>query len=232
MSKSPVIIFVDGVDGIGKSTLIDSFSELVKDAPGLKFRFVREPGGTPNAEEIRTLLKHPPERMLPSTEILLFAAARNELYQDVIENVGNYDVVIFDRSYISSLVYQGSNSEEDAKLAVSLNRQLIARLPSFYLILITAAESVLKDLKPATDPTDQLELNYGSKLVELDARYLTTIVSERQDHQFSYGVILRRPGKQQEMLYRFSLLVHEEIEKHVDPSISEKFYSYFNRLID
>ena len=50
--KGKIIVF-DGPDGSGKSTVMSAMQEMFKD----KVWFTREPGGTPYAEELRTIFK-------------------------------------------------------------------------------------------------------------------------------------------------------------------------------
>lgn len=70
---------------------------------------VREPGGTPLGEEIRNLLLYGPE-MTPWAEAMLFAAQRAQLVAEVVApalRAGTW--VISDRTYYSSLAYQGAS---------------------------------------------------------------------------------------------------------------------------
>lgn len=68
---------------------------------------VREPGGTRLGEQIRSILLHG-EAMALWTETLLFAAQRAQLAAEVIAPaLARGDFVVSDRSYYSSLAYQG-----------------------------------------------------------------------------------------------------------------------------
>lgn len=80
------------------------------ESAGHTVRFVREPGGTPVGEEIRTTLLTPrDEGMSPTAEALLFAASRAELVDRVIgPAVSRGEIVIADRFVDSSAAYQGA----------------------------------------------------------------------------------------------------------------------------
>jgi dTMP kinase len=68
---------------------------------------VREPGGTPLGETIRGLLLDS-VRLDPWAEVHLFAAQRCELAREVIgPAIARGEVVVSDRSYYSSIAYQG-----------------------------------------------------------------------------------------------------------------------------
>jgi dTMP kinase len=97
---------VEGVDGAGKSTVCREIAGRLR-ARGQSVVEVREPGGTLLGEKIRALLLHG-EEMAPWTEALLFAAQRAQLAAEVIAPaLARGDYVVSDRSYFSSLAYQG-----------------------------------------------------------------------------------------------------------------------------
>lgn len=97
---------LEGVDGSGKSTLAAALKHRLE-SDGLKAIVVREPGGTPAGEVIRSLLLDS-DSLGVWTEAFLFAAQRSELAAQVIEPaLASGTWVISDRSYYSSLAYQG-----------------------------------------------------------------------------------------------------------------------------
>ncbi|HSJ34126.1 MAG TPA: dTMP kinase [Acidimicrobiia bacterium] len=97
---------VEGVDGAGKSTVCRELASRLQ-ALGGSVVEVREPGGTRLGEEIRSILLHG-EAMAIWTEALLFAAQRAQLAAEVIAPaLARGDFVVSDRSYYSSLAYQG-----------------------------------------------------------------------------------------------------------------------------
>lgn len=97
---------VEGVDGAGKSTVCRELASRLQ-ARGGSVVEVREPGGTRLGEQIRSILLHG-EAMALWTEALLFAAQRAQLAAEVIAPaLARGDFVVSDRSYYSSLAYQG-----------------------------------------------------------------------------------------------------------------------------
>ncbi|MEX2133454.1 MAG: dTMP kinase, partial [Acidimicrobiia bacterium] len=100
-------IAIEGGDGSGKSTVAMAVDERLK-ALGYETVMVREPGSTALGEEIRKLLLDG-DHMAPWAEALLFAAQRAQLASEVIApalDAGKW--VISDRTYFSSVAYQGA----------------------------------------------------------------------------------------------------------------------------
>ena len=80
-----MFISFEGTEGVGKTTLIRKLFEHFQ-AHGQKVVLTREPGGTPLAEQIRSLLLsvNHDEKMSNNTELLLMYAARAQHLQQVI----------------------------------------------------------------------------------------------------------------------------------------------------
>ena len=111
-------ITLEGGEGVGKSTQLTCLAEALR-AQGKTIVTTREPGGTPGAESIRTLLMTGTEdRWNARTEALLFAAARADhvakLIQPALER-GAW--VLCDRFVDSTRAYQGgAGGLEDADI--------------------------------------------------------------------------------------------------------------------
>lgn len=104
-----LFITFEGTEGSGKSTQIKRLAERIS-ALGHEVVVLREPGGTPIGEEIRHLLKHSAanDAMTAEAELLLMNAARAQLVREVIRPaLAAGKVVLCDRFFDSSLVYQG-----------------------------------------------------------------------------------------------------------------------------
>lgn len=99
-------IGLEGVEGAGKTTIAAALRDALE-AEGTEVIVVREPGGTELGEEIRRLLLHSGD-MSPWAEAALFAAQRAQLAAEVVRPAlerGTW--VVSDRTYYSSLAYQG-----------------------------------------------------------------------------------------------------------------------------
>lgn len=99
---------VEGGEGAGKSTQVRRLAETLR-ARGLEVIVTREPGGSEGAEAIRDLLMQGDvQRWSAHTEALLFAAARADHVEKVIQPaIGVGPWVISDRFIDSSRAYQG-----------------------------------------------------------------------------------------------------------------------------
>ena len=102
---SVTFISFEGIDGAGKSTHIAGLSAAFQ-AQGRVVTQTREPGGTPLAEQLRTLVLNSP--MDPMTEALLvFAARRDHIQQVVRPALARGEVVLCDRFTDATFAYQG-----------------------------------------------------------------------------------------------------------------------------
>jgi dTMP kinase len=99
-------IGLEGGDGSGKTTVAEALAERLRHV-GEDVLLVREPGGTPLGEAIRGLLLDS-AKLDDWAEVFLFAAQRAELAREVVApalNEGRW--VVSDRTYYSSIAYQG-----------------------------------------------------------------------------------------------------------------------------
>lgn len=102
-----MFISFEGVDGSGKSTQARLLSAALK-AEGREVLEIREPGGTPAAEQVRELLADPAVPLDPVAELMLFLAARADLVATVLRpalEAGTW--VVSDRYSDSTEAYQG-----------------------------------------------------------------------------------------------------------------------------
>ncbi|MCV2894230.1 dTMP kinase [Lentibacter sp. XHP0401] len=129
MSKTKALfITLEGVDGSGKSTQAKLLKEALE-AAGYKVLLTREPGGSPGAEEIRSLvLEGDPDRWSAETEILLFTAARRDHLERTIEPaLAAGTIVICDRFVDSTRIYQGLTRGDLREVVDKLHALMIGR---------------------------------------------------------------------------------------------------------
>jgi len=103
-----VFLTLEGPEGAGKTTQGRLLVEHLR-ASGYDVLHVREPGGTPIGEQIRSLLLTPRHsEMAARTEMLLFAASRAQLVAEVIAPaLARGALVLCDRYVDASVAYQG-----------------------------------------------------------------------------------------------------------------------------
>lgn len=121
---SGVFISFEGIDGAGKSTHIEGLAQVLR-AQGDEVTLTREPGGTPLAEKLRTLVLNDP--MDAMTEALLvFAARRDHLQQRIEPALARGEVVLCDRFTDATFAYQGLGRGFDLDMLSWLERQVQA----------------------------------------------------------------------------------------------------------
>jgi len=106
--KQGILITFEGGEGGGKTTQIVRLRERLLEAKH-DVIVLREPGGTVISEQIReVVLSAKNSGIAYTTEVLLFQAARAQIYREIVLpslEVGK--VVLMDRSRDSSVIYQG-----------------------------------------------------------------------------------------------------------------------------
>ena len=102
-----VFVTVEGLDFSGKTTLVESLKDLFS-GTDVTLYFTREPGGTPAAERVRSLLLDPDLDMEPWTEAYLYAAARaDHVRREIYPRLEAGESVLCERFLDSSVAYQG-----------------------------------------------------------------------------------------------------------------------------
>ncbi|MBT8085097.1 MAG: dTMP kinase [Woeseia sp.] len=172
-------ITVEGGDGVGKSTNIRFLSELIE-ARGFAVQLTREPGGTPLAERIRTLLLEHGEEPLPDTaELLLFFAARAlNLNNRIKPALAAGDWVVCDRFTDASRAYQGAGRGLDQDKIEILAEWVHGDLQPDLTILLDAPPSVGFDRAEKRGSADRLESEQASFYKRVRAGYLALAAAE------------------------------------------------------
>lgn len=109
MTARGKFITIEGIEGVGKSTNIEAIVKHINTA-GHEVLTTREPGGTPMAEDIRSLVLGRDDEPLPEiAELLLVFAARSLNVNNVIRpTLAGGTWVVCDRFTDSSRAYQGA----------------------------------------------------------------------------------------------------------------------------
>ncbi len=138
-----LFITLEGIEGCGKSTQARLLGEYLR-SQGHAIVETREPGGTPLAEKVRSvLLDRADEPVAPETEAFLVLAARRQHVAQVIEPaLARGAIVLCDRFSDSTLAYQG--------YARGLNVPLLERLNRLATHAVTPHLTLVFDLPVAT----------------------------------------------------------------------------------
>ncbi len=131
-----IFVTFEGGEGSGKSTQLKLLADKLK-AQGRHVVQTREPGGTPEAEALRTLLVNGETgRWTAEAEALLNYAARSSHLQKVIRPaLASGQVVLCDRFMDSTRAYQGYAGGCDMGLLDALEKSIVSETrPNLTLI--------------------------------------------------------------------------------------------------
>jgi dTMP kinase len=140
------LITFEGIDGCGKSTQMRLLERYLTDR-GFAVVSTREPGGTDLGRKIRSaLLDGARGSVEPLAELLLYAADRAQHARQVImPALAEGKVVLSDRFYDATTVYQGYARGFDLKLVNQLNELATGGLkPDLTLLFDLDAETGLE----------------------------------------------------------------------------------------
>jgi dTMP kinase len=178
------LITLEGVEGSGKSTLIQYLKEFIEGI-GKKVIVTREPGGIEISEQIRSvILDTENTKMDGRTEALLYAAARRQhLVERIIPALNEGNVVLCDRFIDSSLAYQGYARGLGIDEVLSINEFAIGSfMPSLTLYL---------DLDPQIG-LSRIRKNKGREVNRLDLEEISFHLKVRDGYE---EVIKRFPDR-------------------------------------
>lgn len=154
-ARGALIVF-EGGDGAGKSTQAAALVAALR-RDGRTVTLTREPGGTPLAESVRSLVLDPFHAPVSAvTEALLFASARaDHVARRIRPALERGEVVICDRFVDSSVAYQGAGRGLGTERVLELNRWAVQGLVPELTVLLdvdqTTAEARRRERALATD---------------------------------------------------------------------------------
>lgn len=127
-----MFISFEGTEGVGKTTLIRKIYDYLEQQ-GQQVVLTREPGGTPMAEQIRSLLLsvNHEESMANDTELLLMYAARAQhLQQVIVPALSTGKTVLCDRFTDASFAYQCVGRGLSKEKLQLLNANFVSHMPN------------------------------------------------------------------------------------------------------
>ena len=163
-----MFISFEGTEGVGKTTLIRKIHQYFEQQ-GKEVVLTREPGGTPLAEQIRTLLLavNHDEQMSHDTELLLIYAARAQhLQQVILPALAAGKIVLSDRFTDASFAYQCSGRGLSQEKLQLLNQTFVAKMPNITFWLDAPIELGMTRARErgALDRFEQEKLSFFAKV--------------------------------------------------------------------
>jgi dTMP kinase len=164
MAKRGVFITFEGMDGCGKTTQMRRLGKRLRGASHDVLETI-EPGGTRIGSQIRAILLDSANRELsPTTELLLYFAARSQNVDELIlPALAEQKIVLSDRFTDSSLAYQGFGRRLGAETVLALDR------------------IACRGLKP--DVTLLIEIDLATSLARAEARNRHGNRTDRMEEQ-------------------------------------------------
>lgn len=164
-----MFIVLEGVDGTGKTTLSRRLAAYIETYWKRDVVLVREPGGTPEAEEIRSLIVDRPANYFdPVANALLFGACRAQVTNQVIRPaLSRGAVVISDRYKASSIAYQHFGGRADLDMVIAMNELSSGGLnPDMTFILTSDQLEEVLGRNGKKDARDLESFEFYSRVVE------------------------------------------------------------------
>ena len=161
-------IVLDGPDGCGKSTQAKLLCKWLGNM-GTECEFLRDPGTTDIGEKIRHLLLNPEHiAMTTETEVLLYMAARVQLWQEKIAPaLKQGQVVVLDRWLSSTCAYQGYAGGFGIDRVNRIAQACLEKpWPDLTVILDVDLETASTRLKKQPDRMEQKGDGYHKKVRE------------------------------------------------------------------
>ena len=162
----------EGIDGAGKSTLIAAVAQVYA-ARGKKVQVTREPGGSEFGGSIRQVVQHMEAPLDSRAEFLLYAADRAQHYAQCVHPAQAQGVLLLsDRSFISSLAYQGYGRGLDLDVLKTVNRWALHNtLPDLFVYLKLSPEKAFERLHKRAEPLTRFETEKHSFFQKVAAGY-------------------------------------------------------------
>jgi len=182
VSPAARFISLEGIEGAGKSTLARALEAALRER-GLPVLLTREPGGSPLAEQLRTLLlARGPETMTPTAETLLMFAARSIHIENRIRPaLAQGQWVICDRYTDATRAYQGAGRGVEAQLIEDLAQAVHPQLwPQRTLVLDLPVPLGLSRARARHGGGDRFEDQDQRFFERVRARYLRLASEEPQ----------------------------------------------------
>ena len=175
-------ITLEGIEGVGKTTAIDTVTSFCENHLVKKVIKTREPGGTMLAERFRDiLLEETDEQMTSRAELLLFFAGRAQHISELIEPAlqkGYF--VISDRFIDATYAYQGGGRGVDLNVIKTLENMVHPNLKPDLTLLLDAPLDVCAKRLSSRKLKDRFEQEQDDFFEKVRNSYLKRANQEPQ----------------------------------------------------
>lgn len=156
---------IEGQDGTGKSTQVELLAQYFQSQGKTVVTFHEPDGDLKSAHALRDIIKDKSYNLTPMTHVLLFSAARLELWKKLAEpTLKSGGIVISARNWWSTLAYQGYGQGVSKTKIIRLTKSL---MPDFYLqpthSLILTLDDKIRHAREATRDNNSKNDTFESK---------------------------------------------------------------------
>ena len=162
------LIVLDGPDGCGKTTQAGLLTQWLQ-GEGVPTSNFRDPGDTTIGERIRDILLSPDHlAMTARTEVLLYMAARAQLWQErIAPALREKECVVLDRWVSSTCAYQGHAGGFGMSNAIALATDSLARVwADLTIVLDVDLETCASRMPGKRDRMEAKPVEYHRKVRE------------------------------------------------------------------
>ncbi len=166
-------LVLDGIDGCGKSTQAGLLSRSLTAQTRARVQHLREPGSTALGEGLRELLLARELEIFPRAETLLFAAARAQMLEQLVEPaLARGEHVVCERFHPSTFAYQAvAGGLSEAEVLALLSTWAGQPAPDLVLWLDLPLELALERRGAASDRIERRDLEFQRAVARGYARY-------------------------------------------------------------
>ena len=177
-------IVIEGLEGAGKSTALRHVVAWLQQHGIARIEQTREPGGTPLAERMRTIVKEVHEEPLTmQAELLLMYASRVQLVENRIKPaLAQGAWVVGDRHDLSSQAYQGGGRGIDAALITQIKQAVLGDFAPDLTLYLDIDPALGLTRARARGELDRIELEQLSFFERTRARYLALAAADPRIH--------------------------------------------------
>jgi len=159
-------IVFEGIPGSGKTTQSKLLTKYLQEkSPNKQVVWTREPGGSEIADDIRQVaqVNSYKEEMDPICEAYLYASSRAQTINTIIKpNIKQGNIIISDRSFITSLVFQGYFRKLGFNTILEINKVAIGlTIPDIVIYINSDPETCYNREKDLSgDKFERLNLDF------------------------------------------------------------------------
>lgn len=149
--KTGLFLVIEGGDGSGKSTIVKYLAKQLEYL-NIKVTLLREPGGTPFAEDIRDVFFNHDDLSAATSMHIMNAQRQDNIEKIILPALEKGYVVIADRFTASTLVYQGILLDRFEQV----NKDMVS-IPAVNIFVDTPPEVALKRIQDNNRETNHFD---------------------------------------------------------------------------